>query len=291
MDPRNVKRMCMHYDRAAQAAPRGRDQGASKLLKEFHNSIKRELIQEFAFNAPRTADLCCGRGGDLHKWSQSGIRHVLAVDISPQELEEAKRRYRAMRPPSMSVEWSLVDSLGIVPIAKPPKEMQCQTVTCMFALHYFAASEKSMDVFLESVSNLLANDGYFVGCCPDGAMVVEALGPACEIVTPVLSIKCHWNAEKPLEETFGNAYTFSLDDTVTDIGGSTEYLVSESALIERASKHGLVPVRSYQARSLAQTISSEGVFRRFLPPDSMESSLSMASRLNAAFVFQKKQHK
>lgn len=57
-----------------------RDQGLSAPLKVYHNTVKRLLIQRFASDADRLLDLACGRGGDLRKWVDVGIKYVKGYD-------------------------------------------------------------------------------------------------------------------------------------------------------------------------------------------------------------------
>ena len=46
-------------------------------MRKFHNNIKKELIEKYAFNSEKIIDLCCGKGGDIHKWIKSNIKYVL----------------------------------------------------------------------------------------------------------------------------------------------------------------------------------------------------------------------
>jgi hypothetical protein len=36
--------------------------------------------------------LACGRGGDIWKWIDAGITVVKGIDLSPGEIEEARKR-------------------------------------------------------------------------------------------------------------------------------------------------------------------------------------------------------
>jgi len=103
-------------------ALRARKQGAALPLKQYHNRIKRELITAFAGGAPRLLDLACGRGGDLHKWTAAGVEYVRGVDLSPGEIEEARRRYGETRAEiegrggvAPVVEFEVVATLGTAP--------------------------------------------------------------------------------------------------------------------------------------------------------------------------------
>ena len=46
----------------------------------------------FAHGAGSLLDLACGRGGDIWKWIDAGITVVKGIDLSPGEIEEARKR-------------------------------------------------------------------------------------------------------------------------------------------------------------------------------------------------------
>jgi len=81
-------------------------------------------------------------------------------------------------------------------------------------------------MFLRNVSNALKEGGYFIGCSPDGAKIVQYLGDKEEYLQPLLRLRKGWiDPTRP----YGNSYTFAINDTVTheheDNQGSAEFLV------------------------------------------------------------------
>ena len=154
-------------------------QGTAIQLKKFHNEVKRELIQRYSRGARRLLDLACGRGGDLNKWADAGIKEVVGIDLSPKEIEEAKRRLRELRGKRVNADFRQSDDLGLTsPILFGPAHAPAQAfdaVTCMFALHYFFASETSLRHLLTTVAANLRPGGYFFGVGPDGACVQTAI--------------------------------------------------------------------------------------------------------------------
>ena len=87
-----------HYDAkarpgmSARQAIAERAAGPSAAIKRYHNDVKRCLIDIFATGAPRYLDVACGRGGDIWKWIDAGITVVKGIDLSPGEIEEARKR-------------------------------------------------------------------------------------------------------------------------------------------------------------------------------------------------------
>lgn len=49
-------------------------------------------MSRFASGAGSLLDFACGRGGDIWKWIDAGIPVVKGVDLSPGEIEEARKR-------------------------------------------------------------------------------------------------------------------------------------------------------------------------------------------------------
>ena len=233
-------------------ALRARKQGAALPLKQYHNRIKRELINAFAGGAPRLLDLACGRGGDLHKWTAAGVEYVMAVDLSPGEIQEAARRYQETKAEVEGrggavpvVEFEVVATLGTEPwsadggeageggsggraesggaastapaatVPPPPPTHLFDAVSCMFAAHYFFSSEAAARRFLTNVAAHLRPGGHFFGAVPSGRKVMAAIrsGGAWPVLdTPALRLEARWVGEAA---PFGAAYTCAIKDTVT----------------------------------------------------------------------------
>ena len=225
-------------------------------LKKYHNQIKRQLINRFAGGVDRLLDLACGRGGDLLKWADAGVGHVTGVDLSPGEIDEAKRRWAGMRASGqgdgMGVDFRVVDTLGTAPWAEPP---QHDAVSCMFAAHYFFSSEASARQFLANVAANLKPGGVFFGTVPSGKRVMAAIkaGGSWPLVeTPALRLEARWKGQA---SPFGAAYTCAIGDTVTAgaagaSAGSLEYLVFFSAFAGVAAGVGLEPLGRWRAPAL-----------------------------------------
>ena len=50
-------------------------------------------LRRFAQGAGSLLDFACGRGGDIWKWIDAGIPLVKGIDLSPGEIEEARKRW------------------------------------------------------------------------------------------------------------------------------------------------------------------------------------------------------
>eukprot|EP00009_Paramoeba_aestuarina_P014322 CAMPEP_0201532948 /NCGR_PEP_ID=MMETSP0161_2-20130828/51720_1 /ASSEMBLY_ACC=CAM_ASM_000251 /TAXON_ID=180227 /ORGANISM="Neoparamoeba aestuarina, Strain SoJaBio B1-5/56/2" /LENGTH=265 /DNA_ID=CAMNT_0047936645 /DNA_START=159 /DNA_END=953 /DNA_ORIENTATION=- len=228
-----------------------RKKGPAYPLKQFHNQVKRELIQTFGYGAENLLDFACGRGGDLYKWtSVKSLRYVKGVDLSSGSVEEARSRYDSLKPnqKNFKADFEATPKLGTADCYYGKFDL----VTCMFALHYFLKTEEMANQFFSNVSQNLKVGGYFIGCCPDGERVIRCLGNEDSVKHPFLEIKKKWTKVAD----YGCGYSISLADTVTsaaDEGDANaevnddlvEYLVLPSVLLSLAHKHNLEPVINY----------------------------------------------
>lgn len=219
-----------HYDSTRFHTQRDRAQGVLFKLKKFHNSIKRDLIMTYAHNAESVLDVCCGRGGDLQKWASARVRYVCGLDLSPVEIQEARRRYTTLAPRFLKCEFHVAD------LSKPYLCTRLyDAVTCMFGLHYFFESESVLDTFLDTVCRSLKPGGVFFGIAPNETRVMYARS------TDYLSIV-------PLDfsgDVYARRYVFNLCDTVTESiesAGSIEFLVHFETLISKLADRGMVLV-------------------------------------------------
>lgn len=252
-----------HYDQTISDSLRKRATGPSAPLKRFHNAIKRRLIQHFATRARRYLDVACGRGGDILKWRDAQVRHVRGIDISPNEVREARRRCERAGPCATRMEFSVCRDAADVIDPEP-----YDVVACMFALHYFFDTEEHANRFFQMVAINLKPGGFFVGTFPDGRRVLEAPTPG-----PIDLL-----FDGP-PRSFGSAYRCTIPDTVVDGDGSVEYLVFPETLIALAERHGLRPVvEEYDLEGTAPDADFPGI-RRFVSND------NAVSQLFATFAF------
>lgn len=41
--------------------------------------------------------MCCGKGGDLLKWKNNNIRHLICADLAELSVEQCQQRYQDMK--------------------------------------------------------------------------------------------------------------------------------------------------------------------------------------------------
>src|SRR5581483_12155007 len=69
-----------------------------QLLRECNNAYKRKLISDANLEGKDVFDCGFGPGGDIQKYTHSGVRICVGVDINEEHIREAKQRLAHLRP-------------------------------------------------------------------------------------------------------------------------------------------------------------------------------------------------
>ena len=148
----------------------------STQLREFHNIIKNDIIQDaftdIPYKLPPVAssvlDIGCGRGGDIHKYYHSNFKKIIAVDNHIESLNIAKERFEKCYPKTnVEIKYILHDAKNSV----LQLESKVNVVVMNFSLNYFFKSENCLRTLFQTVSESLYELGCFVGIALDGDMV------------------------------------------------------------------------------------------------------------------------
>jgi SAM-dependent methyltransferase len=217
----------------------------------------------------------------VSKWS--GLKYIRGIDISPAEIDEARRRHVESFP-HLACEFEVCDTFGTETYTST---RIYDSITCMFAIHFFFENESMLDTFMSNVSSNLKKGGCFIGTVPCAQRIHDARSKSNKFVDIVHLY------ETP--QPFGSAYTCNIKDTVTAktnvSNGAIEYLVFEDTLIASAEKFGLSPFRSQIPANLIDLFetSANGVLKHFEPrfAATTHPDLGNVSRLFAAFAFMK----
>lgn len=265
----------VHYDSQAHKHTNLRDALAARragvlfTYKRYANSIKRQLIQSHARDARLLIDIGCGRGGDIAKWRDARVHHVVAMDLSAAQLDEARSRETDGRGGGgrahTAIAWRQLSMLApdfaeeLEPeVARGGGGGGADAISAMFCVQFAFGSEAVASALLRQVSSLLRPGGVFFGTAPDADAVLTALGGSSSVtlqppqVPFVLRLRLLEEAAAGRGEggeglgesdEFGRALFFSLEDTVTQdsdgLGDAHEYLTSRRQLARLADNHGL----------------------------------------------------
>lgn len=318
------KQASSHYDKHtsqswARDAPKNfadarqkRWQDKTYQLKDFHNEVKRAMITCLTSKQGSLLDLACGRGGDMRKWFDASLASVHGVDISIEEISTARKRLldlKTQKRRDIPYTFEVRADLGTAAVTW---SKQYQAVACMFAVHYFFATEATIKVFMGNVAAALEDGGNFFGTVPSGKHVLQILRGRDAYKSSLLAISRTWPGKFEKFTSFGSGYKFALVKTVTNDSftadeageGCEEYLVFMGAFTQIAELFHLYPDPAqswnfYTRKNRGEEAffkpgpvdGKHRAFRTFNPrydpknPDSEE--LGKISRLNAAFVFKK----
>lgn len=220
--------------------------------RQMHNLLKASLIQQYG--GAKVLDLACGRGGDLLKYAGVAT-HYTGIDISPESITEAKARAGNVE---MQTEFEVQDITSLEVDRFEPASLD--TVSCMFALHYFADRVEHMDKLLRQIGTWLKPGGTFIGIIPDAESVMDCAAEALlssgsnKFQHPLFSLKfgsaihntmlffqpplCKW----------GMSYFFDLTASKL-VQNSLEYLVPMPEFVTLARIYNLELVKSDNLQS------------------------------------------
>ena len=123
---------------------------------------------------PAVLDLGCGRGGDLHKWTQHRPRSYEGLDFSAASVEEARRRHAVLVSSGRS---GLAANFGCADlcdaIALPDASQDI--VSSMFFFQYVFESEAVALRFFAELARVTKPGGVLVAVLPDGNRVARLL--------------------------------------------------------------------------------------------------------------------
>lgn len=283
-----------------------RDKFASKQMMDFHNQFvkKNALIDTFK-GASSLLDIACGKGGDLKKWIEAGIKTVYGIDKVRDNIENPIDGIyaRMMRHTLPDHEYvfgtmdarhlitdSYVNSLKNEDDQFVGKRLlshgEFDVISCQFAIHYFFENEEIIDKFVRNVSRFLKEGGHFIGTCLNGTKIKEKLQSVNiqESVTGKVDDMILWNIKKLYTDNssdigFGEKISIYMESIGIEM---VEYLVSIPKLIEKLEAYGIVPVKIQ---------SFEDVYKEAMRDENSKVQLSQIEKeysfLNTMFVFKK----
>lgn len=226
----------------------GRNDSQYASMRNFHNSIKRNLILETVrLLKKRTInlfDISVGRMGDYHSWNNAQICYVFGIDPDPSSILEGISRYTELKKNKsfittvdLAVARITDDKINLV---FPKNKLLYDIVQCQFTMHYFFEKQEMLDNALRRVSLKLKSGGYFIGTSIDGDKINRVLTKNAIIRNKYYMIQKEYNTYTP----FGSMYHFCLFDK-PDSGNyfantpSKEFLVSQSILTQACKHFGL----------------------------------------------------
>ena len=215
------------YDSVAEAQDDGVKPRALQEVRFFHNQVKGFALH-LAMGGRhqlRALDVCCGKGGDLHKWMKSNqVAELCGFDVSPSCVEEAKKRANEQ---GWIAHFKVHDGRRNEPWAQGV----FQIISCQFAVHYFFSSSKLADHFFSNCTRLSDSTTRLVLTYVDEARLRvhlwrgEPMPEFCSVTTRV--------SEPPAGQPF--PYIFHLDGSVNRLA---EYSIPQRVMHGLLKRHG-----------------------------------------------------
>lgn len=196
-------------------------------MRLFHNWIKRLLIQKYATKVDFLLDLSSGKGGDMKKWIDNGIKKVVGYDIDKKAVDEANRRLSELNKINTKIEFKILDLSKFVVLEK-----NVDVITSMFAFHYMFQNEEGFHTIMKTLVTNLKIGGYFIGCIFDSDEILKLLSSG-NFNDDNFSIKLL----STTETKFGNTIEVFIKNTVLNVP-TKEYIVDFKFLISMMEKNG-----------------------------------------------------
>lgn len=217
----NVMSIVEHYNTIAEKGWNKSKRSTNDCIyaRKINNWIKAVQISEHVTFGNAVVDMCCGKGGDLTKYSKRQIAVYTGFDISDSSIVEASNRFNRLRP-KFKGDFLVRDCFTERIVSK------CHVVSCQFAIHYAFETENKIRTFLKNVTESLIVDGIFFGTCPDSDRIKELMNGSNECGNKYYSIKMKTD----------NCYTFQLNDAIDCLD---EWLVPFGTLSRIALEYNL----------------------------------------------------
>ncbi|KAF7459110.1 methyltransferase domain-containing protein [Cryptosporidium felis] len=141
-------------------------------LRKYNNEVKRALIDQYfdkqlklkSYKHINILDLACGHGQDLLKYRGKKINRLVGIDISAEEISEARHRLKAHHNSvDFSVEYHVGNLLSKTSYSKILKNSAFDIISIQLSMHYILVDEETSLEFLKNVSSYLNPGGYFIG--------------------------------------------------------------------------------------------------------------------------------
>lgn len=145
----------------------------TKLLRRFHNQIKRDLLNKLDRNSV-LLDIGSGRGGDVSKWTE--FSHVYAVEPDLENIEELRRRISLAK---LEKQVTVINAKGedYQTIISQMGDVMVDGISFMLSLTFFWESSDKLNGLIELIKRTLKPGGKVVFLTMDGDAVEQFFNP------------------------------------------------------------------------------------------------------------------
>lgn len=230
-----------HYNGIPEKGLSERNKSRIVYMRNFNNWIKSMIIGEYvekcAVNSDNlnVLDMCCGKGGDLLKWNNKNVKHLICADIADISIDQCRTRYHS-RTFNFSAEFIVADcTKQRLKDCFDDNSIMLDIVSCQFSFHYCFESLQQTERMLRNASDSLKPGGYFIGTIPDANEIVARQRKAGSLLFGNDVYKIQFQCDSKNIPLFGAKYDFYLEGVVN----CPEFLVYFPVLIKLAEKYDL----------------------------------------------------
>lgn len=228
-------------------------------MRLFNNWLKSVLIYLHSRPGFSVLDLCCGKGGDLHKWGEAGATSYVACDTAHVSVTIAADRFNQLSTASFFPLLLVGDCFAVRLQDFLPAERFFDIVSCQFAIHYAFESEQRVRRLLQNVTDRLKPGRFFIGTTVDANVLIRKIRAINDLTisSDVYQVKFdeHFKSKRFTKGSpYGIRYTFTLDQSVEDC---PEYLVHFPSFVTLAEEYDLELVMYLNFHDFFTEFSSE----------------------------------
>lgn len=234
--------MAEHYNTRKLETRDSRRQSPIYQLRQFNNWLKYVLIDLHTRPGNSVLDLCCGKGGDLHKWMQASVTTYVGCDIARLSVTEAAKRFNNLDKPSPFRPILRVGDCFAVRLSDHiPQSISFDIVSCQFSMHYAFENEKRVRQLLQNVTDRLKPGGFFIGTTVDANVVIRKIRAVTDLQIANAVYQIHFENDYgdkrfPVNKPYGIRYFFTLDQSVEEC---PEFLVHFPTFKKLAAEYDL----------------------------------------------------
>ncbi|KAI5736295.1 hypothetical protein M8J76_001868 [Diaphorina citri] len=241
-----------HYNQKKNVGTELRKNSRIVYMRNFNNWTKSMLIDEFLtrcksaqpLGSPiKVLDMGSGKGGDMFKWMNGGVKHVVFADIASVSIEDCKTRYEELKRKEEARPYRRNVRLRS---QYEDKALELDLVSCQFCIHYSFESVQQARCMLKNAAECLKPGGFFVGTVPDSNQIMARYRrhQSASFGNDVYQVQCLFDTSRP-PPLFGAKYDFNLEGVVN----CPEFLVYFPLLERIAGEFGLKRILKENFRS------------------------------------------
>jgi hypothetical protein len=168
LNPLTLADLTKSYDDLAKTTYFKKSDDTYKIIRKYNNMVKRLLIKNHSANC--VIDLASGKGQDMKKYLDAGIKELTMVEIDKDAIDELiKRKYDILNRSNRHMLLHVINA----DLTRPFNiKKTFDAVFCNFAFHYLLIEDNKKQI-CETIAGMLNTGGEFIFTSFDGKKVKE----------------------------------------------------------------------------------------------------------------------